>query len=103
MFAAHRPEEGGAASALLTHERLAHLDQARLGPVDAVQTLSYLPRVLFCEECLLLVDDEARGWRLIRADLPEEDDEPMLAAYCPDCAEREFGLSRRIDSGQAGA
>ena len=43
-----------------------------------------------------------REWRLLRVDVPGDDDEPLLAAYCPDRAEREFGLSRRIDSGQAG-
>ena len=59
--------------------------------------------VLWCQECLLLADDEAREWRLLRVDVPGEDDEPILAAYCPDCAEREFGLSRRTGSGQAGA
>jgi hypothetical protein len=39
---------------------------------------------------------------MLRVDIPEEDDEPILAAYCPYCAEREFGGVRRIDSGQAG-
>jgi hypothetical protein len=37
---------------------------------------------------------------MLRVDVPEEDDEPLLAAYCPYCAEREFGLSRRTDSAQ---
>jgi hypothetical protein len=54
---------------------------------------------LWCQECLLLADDEAREWRLLRVDVPGEDEEPILAAYCPVCAEREFGLVRRIDSG----
>ena len=57
---------------------------------------------MWCQECLLLADDDAREWRLLRVDVPGEDDEPILAAYSPECAEREFGLSRRIDSGQAG-
>jgi hypothetical protein len=34
------------------------------------------------QECLLLADDEAREWRLLRVDVPGEDDEPILAAYC---------------------
>jgi hypothetical protein len=55
---------------------------------------------LWCQECLLLADDPAREWRLLRVDVPGEDDEPILAAYCPACAEREFGLSRRTDSAQ---
>jgi hypothetical protein len=54
-------------------------------------------------ECLLLADEQARGWRVLRADVPEEDDEPILAAYCPCCAEREFTLIRRMGSGRADA
>jgi hypothetical protein len=36
---------------------------------------------------------------MLRVDVPEEDDEPVVAVYCPYCAEREFGPVRRIDSG----
>jgi hypothetical protein len=36
-------------------------------------------------------DGEARGWQLLRVDVPGEDDEPQLAAFCPACAEMEFG------------
>lgn len=57
-------------------------------------------RDLWCAECLLLADDEARGWRLLRVDVPGEDDEPILAAYCAYCAEREFGMNRRVASAQ---
>lgn len=53
---------------------------------------------LWCQECLLLADEAAREWRLLRVDAPGADDEPLLAAYCPDCAEREFGLTRRMNS-----
>jgi hypothetical protein len=53
---------------------------------------------LWCQECLLLSDYEARGWRLLRVDVPDEDEEPILAAYCPYCAEREFGVSRRAEA-----
>jgi hypothetical protein len=38
---------------------------------------------------------------MLRIDVPEEDDEPILAAYCPFCAERAFGPVRRIDPSQA--
>jgi hypothetical protein len=38
---------------------------------------------------------------MLRVDVPEEDDEPILAAYCPECPEREFGPVRRIDTGRA--
>jgi hypothetical protein len=37
---------------------------------------------------------------MLRVDVPEEDDEPILAAYCPYCAEREFRPSPRADSAQ---
>jgi hypothetical protein len=30
------------------------------------------------------------AWRAYRVDL-EDDDEPAVAFYCPDCSEREFG------------
>ena len=55
---------------------------------------------LCSDECLLLADDEARGWRMLRVDVPGEDPEPQLAAFCPACAEREFGTSARKDSAQ---
>ena len=58
---------------------------------------------LSCQECLLFADDKARGWRLVRIDVPGEDEQPTLAAYCPECGERELGFPHRIDTGQAGA
>jgi len=63
-----------------------------LRPIDPPAAGSYVLAVpLSCQECLLLADAEARGWRLVRVDVPGEDDEPMLASYCPACAGREFG------------
>jgi hypothetical protein len=44
---------------------------------------------LWCAECLLMADDEARGWRLLRVDVPGEDGEPQLASFCPICAGKE--------------
>jgi hypothetical protein len=44
-----------------------------------------------CAECDRVADASARGWRGVRFDLPDEDDEPLLAFYCPDRAVREFG------------
>jgi hypothetical protein len=38
----------------------------------------------------------ARGWKAYRTDDPELDDAPALAFYCPECAEREFGWSRKV-------
>ena len=52
---------------------------------------------LWCAECLLLADDQASGWRVLRVDVPGEDDEPQLVAFCPDCAEPEFGVTSRTD------
>jgi ribosomal protein L44E len=46
---------------------------------------------LVCVECGAEADEEAEGWRMLRADVPQQGDtEPELAAYCPDCAAREF-------------
>jgi hypothetical protein len=45
---------------------------------------------LECVECGKL-SLSAAGWRGLRVDLPDEDDEPALAFSCPDCGERQFG------------
>jgi hypothetical protein len=48
---------------------------------------------LRCEECAQLSAGAARGWRTFLAPDPDEPEAPpMLATYCPVCAEREFGL-----------
>jgi hypothetical protein len=49
------------------------------------------PGRLICWECLSVADEQARGWRAYRGDVPGEDPEPLLLFYCPACAEREFG------------
>jgi hypothetical protein len=51
-------------------------------------------RSLVCVECGAEADEDADGWGMYRADLPEEDDEPELAAYCPGCVAREFDDER---------
>ena len=48
-------------------------------------------RLMRCQECLIEATASARGWRALRTDIPQEDDEAELAFYCPECAEREFG------------
>jgi hypothetical protein len=46
---------------------------------------------LVCVECGAEADEDAAGWRIYRADVPQQgDEEPELAAYCPECAGREF-------------
>ena len=44
---------------------------------------------VLCQECRRTPADEWTRWRGYRTDEPGE--EPALAFYCPDCAEREFG------------
>jgi hypothetical protein len=46
-----------------------------------------------CEECGRDADVEAHGWRAFVTHYPtaEEAEDPQLALYCPECAEREFG------------
>jgi hypothetical protein len=46
---------------------------------------------LVCAECGASAENRARGWRMYRADLEDENDHPELVAYCPECAAREFG------------
>lgn len=52
---------------------------------------------LWCQECGRPSGSEAKGWRLRRVDVPDEDPEPQLAAYCSSCATREFGSVREDD------
>jgi len=46
--------------------------------------------MLVCAECGRTDDGEAAGWRGYREDLPDEDEQPALAFFCPSCAAREF-------------
>lgn len=54
---------------------------------------------LTCQECEVVADDDAFGWRALLALDPDDAfQEPLLAFYCPACAENEFGPTRRIVS-----
>jgi hypothetical protein len=65
---------------------LTHLEQTAASRTDGYGVVWFRTVAgLWCEECLLLADDTAAGWRLVRTDIPDEDEEPMLAAYCPVC------------------
>ena len=46
--------------------------------------------MLVCAECGRAAEGEANGWRAYREDLPDEDDPPAVAFFCPTCATREF-------------
>jgi hypothetical protein len=48
-----------------------------------------------CTVCRRVSDHFWRGWLAYRVDDPDSDDGPELGFYCPDCAEREFGRTRR--------
>ena len=57
---------------------------------------------LTCQECAIVAEGDASGWRALLALDPDDAfEQPMLGFYCPTCAEREFGPRRRIDSSQA--
>jgi hypothetical protein len=45
---------------------------------------------LHCAECGGWSDDEARGWRAVRAGEADVEDTPEVFLFCPECAEREF-------------
>jgi hypothetical protein len=50
--------------------------------------------VLVCAECGRS-DEEATGWRGYRDDLPDEDEQPSVAFFCPLCAAREFDAAEQ--------
>ena len=52
--------------------------------------------VLACVACPRVSSVSARGWKAYRSDEPETGEPPKLAFYCPACAEREFGWSRKV-------
>jgi hypothetical protein len=60
------------------------------GDGDTVREPPPHPVALECVECGMR-STCARGWRAFRVDLPDDDEEPVLTFYCPDCWAREFG------------
>ena len=47
---------------------------------------------LACTECGILAPPDAPRWHAYLVGISDElDDEEMVAVYCPECAEREFG------------
>jgi hypothetical protein len=54
----------------------------------------YASRVV-CAECDAFAGDGAAGWRAFLAYDPREDEQPLTVSYCPLCARREFGATRR--------
>jgi hypothetical protein len=58
----------------------------RLGP----RRLNPVPW-LRCSECGRWSDNEAPGWRAVRAGEADIEVRPEVFFFCPDCAEREFG------------
>jgi hypothetical protein len=48
-----------------------------------------------CVECGASSGLLWRGWCAYRTDDPEQGEPPALAFFCPSCARREFGKSRR--------
>jgi hypothetical protein len=46
--------------------------------------------VLKCEECGC-TSESGKGWRAYIVEDPDDGEEPLVASYCPPCAERELG------------
>ena len=46
---------------------------------------------LCCVECGRSSNPDAKGWRMYHAYDLDREGELVLAAYCPECAVREFG------------
>jgi hypothetical protein len=53
-----------------------------------------------CVECGRISGPYWIRWRACRVDEPDTNEEPEIALYCPACAEREFGPSRRRSLGE---
>jgi hypothetical protein len=47
--------------------------------------------MLRCEECEATVPEFRPGWSAFWVEGLEDEPRPFLAAYCADCARREFG------------
>jgi hypothetical protein len=52
--------------------------------------------VTSCAECGSLSGPHWWGWRAYRVDDPDTNEPQTLALYCPTCADKEFGYSRRV-------
>jgi DNA-directed RNA polymerase subunit RPC12/RpoP len=52
---------------------------------------------LCCADCGAEAHSMTRGWLAVHAQVPDEDEQPLVVIYCPECAEREFGGRSRID------
>lgn len=62
---------------------------------DTRRQSAYTARVVRCEECGRSSGLRSRGWGAYRYDEPETSEPPLIAFYCPTCAENEFSQSRR--------
>lgn len=54
---------------------------------DTASALPILVRPIWCEECERAWDDQRERWRMYVACFTRS----LVVAYCPECAEREFG------------
>ena len=52
---------------------------------------------LVCAERGLEAPPDAQGWQSHLGYDPREDEWPAAFAFCPECAEREFGAARQKD------
>ena len=53
--------------------------------------------ILRCSDCGTEGQEATRGWHAVYAQVPDEDEQPLIVVYCPECAERELGRRPRID------
>ncbi len=53
--------------------------------------------ILRCADCEAEVRGAMRGWLAVYAQVPSEDEQPLIVVYCPECAERECGRQPRAD------
>ena len=53
--------------------------------------------ILRCSDCGAEVREATRGWLAVYAQVPGEDEQPLIVVYCPECAERELGRRSPVD------
>jgi len=53
--------------------------------------------ILRCGDCGAEVREATRGWLAVYAQVPGEDEQPLIVIYCPKCAERECERRPRVD------
>src|SRR4051794_36446332 len=72
--------------------------RGRSGHLDSPRRRRYLRHVR-CDECGVMPDEPAKGWRAMLVDLADDPDPPEVIVFCGECVAREFGSAAGRASG----